>query len=227
MLRIMKVYIKWTYKHKKNPSCTFQSDLLNGKDALLISEDLERTGRVKAIEFYDEQELMWTKKELNKLLTEIKEEPQDVHIFFDGGFMKEERISGLGIVIYYKQNDKRYRRRVNTILEELSSSNEAEYAAFYESIRILEEMGVHHQTCTFSGDSQVVLNQLSGEWTCFDDLFNRYLDRIEEKMKSLGIMPIYNPISRKENKEADSLASQALQGIKINSEVCLDGKEEI
>lgn len=213
----MRVYIAWTYKSPKKPSCTFQSSYMNAKDALIICDDLERTGRAHSIEFYDERELVWNKKELKKLLTEIAEEPQDVTVYFDGGYIKEEGIAGLGIVIYYTQNEKQYRSRINKQLSQLDSSNEAEYASFYESVCVLEEMGVHHQPCVFKGDSHVVLHQLSGEWACFDEVLNRWLDRIEEKIKHLGIQPIYNPISRKENKEADSLATKALEGTSINS----------
>lgn len=223
----MKVYITWTYKQAKKPTCTFQSDFMNGREALAIVEDLEKTGRVHNIQFVDEQEMYWNKKELKKLLTEIKEEPQDITVFFDGGFLKQERIAGLGIAIYYSQNDEKYRRRTNKQLMELESSNEAEYAAFFESLCILEEMEVHHQTCTFKGDSQVVLNQLSGEWPCFDEVLNKWCDRIEEKMKRLGIRPIYLPISRKDNKEADALASQALEGTNINSIFKQTAKEEL
>ncbi|MEH6942589.1 ribonuclease H family protein [Bacillus sp. JJ722] len=223
----MKVYMTWTYKHAKKQSCTFQSDFINGRDALVICEDLEKTGRAHQIEFYDERDTVWNKKELTKLLTEIKEEPQDAVVYFDGGYLKEDRLAGLGMIVYYTQNEVSYRKRQNKRMEQLTSSNEAEYAAFYESLCILEDLGVHHQTCTFKGDSHVVLQQLSGEWPCFDDLFNTWLDRIEEKMKKLGIHPIYEPISRKENKEADALASQALEGTHIDSVMKLTSKGDI
>ena len=223
----MKVTIVWTYKHPKKGSCEFRSDYMDGNQALLIAEDLERTGRVSTIQFFDERDLSWTKKELTKLLIEIKEEPQDVVVYFDGGFLKKEGVSGLGVVIYYTQNNKSYRRRVNKRLGELESSNESEYAAFYESLCLLEEMGVHHQTCEFKGDSLVVLNQLAGEWPCYDELLNSWCDRIEEKMDHLGIHPKYTPVSRKENKEADMLASQAIDGTEIDSELKLSAKEEL
>ena len=227
VLSSMKVYIVWTYKHPKKGKCEFHSDFISGQEALFIAEDLERMGRVSSIHFFDEQDNRWNKKELTKLLTEIKEEPQDIVVYFDGGFLKKEGLSGMGIVIYYTQNEKIYRRRFNKQMLELESSNESEYAAFYESLCLLQEMGVHHQTCQFKGDSLVVLNQLAGEWPCYDEVLNRWCDRIEEKMKQLGIYPQYIPVSRKENKEADMLASQAIEGIEIDSEINLSAKEEL
>jgi len=192
---------------------------MDGEDALIIAEDLEKTGRAHEITFTDEKELKWNKKELKKLLEEVKEEPQDVTVFFDGGFDRADKLAGIGVIVYYKQNDKHYRIRRNLLLEQLETNNESEYAAFYESLRIFEEIGVHHQTCIFKGDSQVVLNQLSGEWPCFDDVLNKWADRIEEKMETLGINPLYVSISRKENKEADALATQALEGTSIDSTI--------
>ena len=218
----MKVYIMWNYKHSKKPGCTFQSDYLDAEDAITIADDLERTGRAASILFYDELGEQWNRKELKKMLAEIEDEPQDVQVFFDGGYLKEERLAGLGIAIYYTKNKKRHRLRSNRLVEEMTSSNEAEYAALYEAIRLLEELGVHHQVCTFSGDSHVVLNQLAGEWASFDELFNRWMDRIEEKLARLGITPRYEPVSRKENSEADMLANKALEGTEIVSELMLE-----
>jgi ribonuclease HI len=61
------------------------------------------------------------------------------------------------------------------------------------------------------------LKQLSGDWPCFEEDYNAWLDRIEEKINELGIQPIYEPISRKQNKEADQLARQAMEGQMITS----------
>lgn len=101
----------------------------------------------------------------------------------------------------------------------METNNEAEYAALYFTLTILEELGVHHLPCEFIGDSQVVLKQLEGEWPCYEDVLNRWLDRIENKQKELGLEPRYTVVSRKENKEADKLASQALEGKMINSKM--------
>ncbi|ADE68497.1 Putative protein YpeP [Priestia megaterium] len=183
----------------------------------MIVGDLEKTGRTKEIFLLDEQQQKWTVKEAKKLLQEVQTEPHDIVAYFDGGYEHDTLLAGLGVVIYFKQNNNSYRIRRNSRLQEIESNNEAEYAAFYYLIQVLEELGVHHIPVTFRGDSQVVLNQLAGEWPCFEEEFNRYLDRIEDKMQELGIRPVYEPISRKENEEADQLATQALQGIPIAS----------
>ena len=165
---------------------------------------------------------VWTKKEVTKLLTQVDTEPQNVTVYFDGGFRKNEGLSGLGIAIYFEQIKKQWRIRKNSVLEQLESNNEAEYAAFYEALKQLEELGVHHQRCVFKGDSLVVLNQLSGEWPCYEQPLNRWIDQIEEKLEKLSLHPIYEQISRKANQEADHLASQALSGEEIFSKLELN-----
>jgi len=214
---LMNFQIEWHYKSSKHKQLIFTSDFTDANEALMIVGDLEKTGRTKEIFLLDEQQQKWTVKEAKKLLQEVQTEPHDIVAYFDGGYEHDTLLAGLGVVIYFKQNNNSYRIRRNSRLQEIESNNEAEYAAFYYLIQELEELGVHHIPVTFRGDSQVVLNQLAGEWPCFEEEFNRYLDRIEDKMQELGIRPVYEPISRKENEEADQLATQALQGIPIAS----------
>lgn len=211
--------IHWTYFFNKKGTASFHSDWLQAENALLIVEDLEKSGRLKDVEFEDEVGTVWTKKELTKLVTTVEDEPQNVTVYFDGGFHKNESLSGLGVAIYFEQNKKKWRIRKNALLEQLDSNNEAEYAALYEALKQLEELGVHHQSCIFKGDSLVVLNQLSGEWPCYEQPLNRWIDRIEEKLKKLGLRPVYESISRKDNQEADGLATQALNGEEIFSKI--------
>ncbi|MCH1627352.1 ribonuclease H family protein [Fredinandcohnia quinoae] len=219
----MKLKVEWIYKTPKNKEVCLLSDELPADEALLISDDFEKTGRTKGISFYDEKQTKWTKKELEKLLKIIETEPQDVIAYFDGGFDLQTRKAGLGVAIYYSQSKRQYRVRVNEIFEELESNNEAEYAAFWLMLNTLEEIGVQHCSVTFRGDSHVVLKQLSGEWPCFEGNLNRWLDRIEEKILSLNIYPMYDPISRKQNGESDKLASQALEGTVVSSKIEIKG----
>ncbi|WP_458412899.1 ribonuclease H family protein [Schinkia sp. CFF1] len=217
----MKVSIHWTYKHPKGRQIELTSDFLPANEALFLAEDFEKTGRTKELMFYDTRDQSWTKKELQQFVKGIETEPHDIVAFFDGGYDLESRKAGLGVAIYFTQNNKQYRVRKNSLFEEIKSNNEAEYAAFWLLLQELETLGVHHIDVTFKGDSQVVLNQLSGEWPVYEEEFMPWIDRIEEKMKKLGIMASFEPISRKLNKECDQLAFQALNGIEIDSRLDL------
>jgi len=211
----MNYKLEWIYKLKNNEKVPCSSDWLTGEVAVQFAEELEASGKVTELYFYDEAGTSWILKEMKKLLTEIEEDPHEITVFFDGGFQKESNQAGLGAVIFFKQGKKKYRIRANQQFDEMESNNEAEYAAFYFALNILEDLGVNHLSCEFKGDSQGILKQLEGEWPCYEETLNRWLDRIEEKIKSLSLHPKFTVIPRKDNKEADKLATQALEGKEI------------
>ncbi|MDC3417321.1 reverse transcriptase-like protein [Aquibacillus salsiterrae] len=221
----MNVRIEFTYKTKKGLQINATSEEIKAEEAILIAEDMERTGRVgqlTCISTHDEN--VWTIKELKKILAGIQTDPHNVTVYFDGGFEIEKKKSGLGCVIYYEQNNKKYRLRKNALVEQLNTNNEAEYAALYLALQELELLGVHHLPVSIVGDSQVVINQLEGEWPCVEEELNRWADRIEDKMEQLGLVAEYRSVSRKKNREADQLASQALNQVEIISTIELEEK---
>lgn len=212
----MNVIIEWMYKMPKGAESLFRSEEMPAAQALLIAEDLERTGRAKSIIFVDGFDSSWTVKELKGYLKGIETEPHNVTVYFDGGFDRATSTSGLGCVIYYEQSGKSYRLRRNAPAAGLISNNEAEYAALHFCLQELELLGVHHLPVQIIGDSQVVINHLSEEWPVIEKDLSSWADRIEAKMKDLGIQPAYKLVPRKSNNEADRLATQALKGIEIN-----------
>ncbi|WP_082234438.1 reverse transcriptase-like protein [Halobacillus massiliensis] len=214
----MEVRMEITYVTPKGLMTMFRSDEMKAEKALIVAEDFEKTGRVKHLEFIDSLSgNPWSFKELREYLKGIQTEPHNIKVYFDGGYDLKTRKSGLGCVVYYDQNGKSFRLRKNALVEQLNSNNEAEYAALHLALSELDLLNIHHITVEFSGDSQVVLNQLEGEWPTLEKDLNDWADRIEGKMKKMGINPIYNVISRKQNREADRLASQALNDVEITS----------
>lgn len=211
----MNYKMEWKYALKGKEKIQFNSDYIPGELAIQAGEELEKTGKAVELFFYDELGTSWTLKEMKKLVNEIEEDPHEIIVYFDGGFKKETAEAGLGTVIFFKQGKKKYRIRANQRIEEMETNNEAEYAALYYALNILEELNVRHLPCELKGDSQVVLKQLEGEWPCYEEVLNKWLDRIENKIKALGIEPRYTVIPRNDNKEADKLASKALEGKEI------------
>jgi ribonuclease HI len=211
----MKYKLEWNYKLKGNEKIQFTSDYVTADLAIKAGEELEKSGKAIDLYFYDENGTSWILKEMIKLMAEIEEDPHDITIYFDGGFHKDTNQAGLGAVVFFNQGKKKYRIRANQLFDEMETNNEAEYAAFYYALTILEDLGVQNLSCEFKGDSQVVLKQLEGEWPCYEDVLNAWLDRIEAKIKELRITPKYTAIPRKDNKEADKLATQALEGKEI------------
>lgn len=213
----MQIRIEAIYKTKKGMQTKLETEYMSLAEGLIIAEDMEKTGRIHQLMFIDTEDIAWSKKELHKLTEEVKEEPHDITVYFDGGFDQATKKSGLGAVIYYKQNNRNYRMRKNALVEQLVSNNEAEYAALHLSMQELEALGVSRLPVTFIGDSQVVVNQLNDEWPCFEPELNKWMDRVEEIADRMRIKPTYQLIPRTKNKEADQLADQALKGIDIFS----------
>ncbi|MCP8968819.1 reverse transcriptase-like protein [Ectobacillus ponti] len=222
----MNYQIHWLYKPKRGKDALLQTEFMPLDEALQLAADFEKTGRVKELSFYDEMGTHWTRKEAEKLGKKAEEEPQRIVLCFDGGFDLQLKRAGIGVCMYYEKNGNTYRVRRNSQFHDLDNNNEAEYAALLYGMQLLEEAGVQYQTVTLRGDSQVVLNQLSGEWPCYEEGLARFLDRIEEKAKRLKILFQYDLVSRKQNKEAHNLATQALQGIAIDSHAPVEQQEE-
>ncbi|MEG0448569.1 MAG: ribonuclease H family protein [Lysinibacillus sp.] len=217
----MYVTIEWIYKTPKGTETMFRSDEMLAIKGVLMAEDIERTGRAKNIVFIDSLNTRWTVKEMKKYLKEVETDPHHITVYFDGGFDRSTNTSGLGCVIYFEQNGKSYRLRRNAPSAELKSNNEAEYAALNLSIVELELLNVHHMPVCFIGDSQVVINQMTDEWPVLENGLASWADRIDSKLKELGIQPEFKLVPRKENVEADKLATQALNGIEITGMIVL------
>lgn len=215
----MNVRIELTYKTPKGAETSFISEEMRVNQAIIIAEDLERMNRAKRLTLVDYRENTWTLKELKGYIKEIQTEAHNVTVYFDGGHDRKTRKSGLGCAIYYEQNGKRFRLRKNALVDELDTNNEAEYAACHLALQELEMLGVHHLPVVFIGDSQVVINQLNDEWPCYEEELSKWIDRIESKLEEMGINPEFKQVSRKSNREADHLASQALNEIEITSTI--------
>ena len=213
----MKLTLEWTYQTKSGATTTFISPQLTPHEALLFAEDIEKTGRVKQLTITDEYDSTWMIKELKKYIKELETEPYEVTIYFDGSFDHHKNTAGLGIVIYYTQNNMPHRLRKNALFDYIESNNEAEYAALSFAINELIELGAHHQPIHIKGDSQVVINQMNGEWPAYEKNLAKWADQIDALLIKHGFEASYEFIARNYNKEADQLANQALQGIEISA----------
>ncbi|WP_066174010.1 reverse transcriptase-like protein [Bacillus marinisedimentorum] len=216
--------IEWLYMNpKRKREVEFISGWISGDEVLQLADDIIKTGRTKEIIFVDEKDVRWNRKEMERLLAQVEEEPHDIQAFFDGGYDKKAGKASAGMVIYYKKDGKTHRIRRNASLQELSSNNEAEYAALWNLVVMMEEAGIQHQTIGISGDSAGAINQASGEWPCYDETLNTWLDRIEQKLEDLGLKVRWELIDRKKNKEAHELAHKGLEGTLIDGSTIITG----
>lgn len=214
----MNFSIEYMYKHPKSQlKIRFVSDPVSLNEALFTANDLEKTGRISELTFIDTKGVTWNKKELLKLTEVKKEEPKEISVYFDGGFKSESGTSGQGVIIFFSQNGLKYRLKKNASFTNIESNNEAEYAALWIAAKELEELGVQYEQVVFHGDSKVVIEQMKGEWPSYELNLQNWADKIETLFKKLQIEPVYEWIGRNENKEADHLVNQALNGKIIKS----------
>ncbi|MFP7494706.1 reverse transcriptase-like protein [Terribacillus saccharophilus] len=215
----MKLRMKMIYRTPKGTEAEFLSDYLPPGAVLLLMEDMQQSARIHRTELIDQYDTEWTMKELRNYMKELETEPHQVRIYADGGFDKNTGKAGLGSVIFYEQDQKEYRIRRNQKMEQLISNNEAEYAALYHAIRILEETGVRDQEIEVLMDSLIVVNQMGSDWPVYEKELKYWADKVDDALRALGLSATYIHVDRKQNKEADQLASQALKDIEIDSTI--------
>lgn len=218
----MKFMLRYYYQTNSIGKILFQSELLTTNHVLELADELEKKLNVK-LTFVDVNDSEWLKREVMKLMEKEMTEPTKVVVYFDGGYDKQTKDAGIGVCIYYSQNGKCYRIRKNKLINGLDNNNEAEYAALEYAINELSWLEVKQQEVTFKGDSQVVLQQLLGEWAVYEDSFHHYIDNIEQHLSKYQITPVYEILHRNENREAHKLATQALERIEIESTIEIDG----
>ncbi len=217
----MQLRLEWLYQLPKTKRAyTMSSEFMSLQDCLDVLNDLEKTGRLKAAPLiYDQHDTSWSKKELLRYMKQFETEPHEITAYIDGGYEKQSKLAGIGVVIHYKQNHSQWRIRFNDQLELLEDNNEAEFAALYRLLQQLEQMSVYNQEISVHLDSITVCKQAGGEWPCYEENYVRWLDRIDELKAKLRLSIIYHQVDRSANKEADQLATQALKDILIESKI--------
>jgi ribonuclease HI len=88
-------------------------------------------------------------------------------------------------------------------LEYFCTNNQTEYEALLFGLEILESMDVKHVKA--SGDSLLVVHQVSGRYQCFDGLLNAYIDKCLDIIARFDEFSIHH-IYRHENSKANDLA---------------------
>lgn len=220
----MKLTLTVKFVIERGKTATLSSEFLPITDAKALYSQMKKQSHIASIQLEDEYGVTWTEKELHVYLDKLQEEPHDVTVLFDGGFDVSTKKAGVGVVIYYSLQQKRYRKRVNTLLDYLEDNNEAEYAALYFAIQQMDEIGIHHQDIVIQGDSMQVIHQMNDEWPVIGDVYQNWCDRIEHAIQQLGLKPIYELLPRSQNKQADKLATQALEGNSIDAVIQLEGE---
>ena len=85
-------------------------------------------------------------------------------------------------------------------------TNQAEYEALLRGLKVLQDIGV--DSVEAFGDSRLVVQQIRGEFNCFNETLQRYRDRCLEIIDSFNSFSIQH-IPREDNSRANALAQHA------------------
>lgn len=124
---------------------------------------------------------------------------------------------GMGIMVIDARSetllheDSRYR-----VAAPQNTNNVAEYGALWYLLKWLDDNGHHDASITIRGDSKLVINQMSGEWTPKATSMqnaNAHCKELSRKFPSIK----FEWVQRTDNNNADALSNRCLiqRGIKL------------
>lgn len=128
-----------------------------------------------------------------------------VVIYTDGGARGNPGPAGAGVVII--NGDKT--ERIKAFLGEKQTNNWAEYEAVILALGKCLEMMLLGHDIEFRLDSQLVVEQLKGNWKIKEAGLKTQAGKVRSLLKDFGTVT-FTYIPREENKEADRLVNEAL-----------------
>lgn len=131
-----------------------------------------------------------------------------VTIYTDGGARGNPGPAAAGVVII----DGDRREEVKAYLGERQTNNWAEYEAVVIALGKCIEMLLRDKDLDFKLDSQLVVEQLKGNWKIKEPELKKQAMRIQGLLKDFGTVT-FTHIPRAENKEADRLVNEALDEV--------------
>lgn len=127
-------------------------------------------------------------------------------VFTDGGARNNPGPAGAGGVIYENGEKK---AEFAQFLGDKQTNNWAEYEAVVIALGKLLEMGLRDHDIQFKLDSQLVVEQISGNWKIKEPTLRSQAGKVHSLLKDFGNVT-FTHVPREENKEADKLVNEAI-----------------
>jgi ribonuclease HI len=133
-------------------------------------------------------------------------------IFCDGGARGNPGPAAIGFVVF--QNERivhKFSKRIGR-----ATNNVAEYRAVIAALEWLGNQSPvtrHQSPATFFLDSQLIVNQLKGNFKIKSPHLQKLIIQIKNLEREMKIKTNYSHISRRHNKIADALVNQSLNGL--------------
>ena len=116
-------------------------------------------------QFKEKKERKETKNLPQPLPPPVKEIEQAFALYFDGAYRRKEGKAAAGIVVFNPAKEKVMERGM--VLLNISSNNEAEYAALIAELEWCASNEIDH--LNVYGDSMLIIKQVQGIWSCKSD----------------------------------------------------------
>lgn len=129
----------------------------------------------------------------------------NVVIYTDGGARGNPGPAAAGVVII----DGAKKREVKAYLGPRQTNNWAEYEAVVLALGTALEMLLSGRDLEFRLDSQLVVEQLKGNWKIKEPELKKQAHKVRDLLNDFGTVT-FTYIPREENKEADRLVNEAL-----------------
>lgn len=138
-----------------------------------------------------------------------------IFINTDGGSRGNPGPAAIGVV-FYDQNEKEIHHYQNCIGK--ATNNEAEYQAIIKALEILmqskwfSENNIAEKEVICRLDSQLVVEQINGNYKIKQDHIKLLIAQLRQMILQMHLNISFIHIRREENKLADKLVNQALDG---------------
>lgn len=135
---------------------------------------------------------------------------QTITIHTDGGARGNPGPAGIGVVFYGEANEE-----LHTISEYIgeATNNVAEYTALVRALEDLPKVvaDIAQTDVTVKLDSQLAERQLNGAYKVKDATLKTYFEKVKALAEAVGKVS-YVHVRREDNKRADELANEAMDG---------------
>lgn len=129
-----------------------------------------------------------------------------VVVYTDGGARGNPGPAAVGVVVF---NDGEKVAEVKQYLGERQTNNWAEYEAVIVGLGKLLEMLLRDRDIEFRLDSQLVVEQLKGNWKIKEPELKKQAQKVRDLLANFKTVT-FTYVPREENKEADRLVNEAL-----------------
>ncbi|MCO5596990.1 hypothetical protein L7F22_051062 [Adiantum nelumboides] len=147
---------------------------------------------------------------ITKVEDEVSKLGEAHSLYFDGAYKRKVDKAAVEIVIYDEEGRKVFGKGLK--LENVHSNNEAGYVAL--SLELEWCLNLEIKRLNAFGDALLLVKQVHDTWACRNQGPLVRLHRVKELQKRFELVYLLH-VPRKDNQEADALASEQLQEVTV------------